>query len=146
VWGPASPEGIEHIRQLGWLAVLPECRPGMIGLRHNVVRFKKAGMNYVYCNDNALGLLFARSAIFKTIIFYKSKDDKGVAGYCGTTYVQLLSYLHKIGVEYMPSPQVLPDLSGSVDILGGKKFVVANNPGELIIGAEDELIEMELLI
>jgi len=144
VWGPVSDEGITRIKQEGWLVVVPEGRPGMIGLRHNMIRLRRAGVKTVYCNDNVLGLLFYKKKIFKTFVFYKTKDEQGLTGFCGTLYAVLLSRLHQVTVEFLACPKPLPEFTGNAGVLGGKKYILNDEMRGLVEEASDERIEGEI--
>lgn len=143
VWGPVSSQGLARIRQTGWLVIVAENRPGMIGLRHNLNQLKEAGINCVYCNDNALGLLFAQGKIFKTAVFYKAKNEKGIQGFCGTLYAVLLSRLHNVGVEFFPAPEGFIDPGGNASNLSGRKLIIENKTDEFVVETQDELIAEE---
>jgi hypothetical protein len=143
VWGPISDEALAHIRSVGWLVVVPEGRPFMTGLRQNVPKLKKAAIKFVYVNDNALGVLFDKGKISRTIIFYKEKNDKEVKAFCGTMYVAILSHLHNVKIEFISAKDFL--LDGSVELLGGKKYILKDNAKDFIINAEDEIVALEVL-
>ncbi len=145
IWGPLNEESLSRLKQLSWLVVVPENRPRLLGLRHNALKLKKAGINFVYCNDNALGLLFAKKKIVKTVIFYKSRDGKGVTGFSGTLYVFLLSRLHGVSVEFLPAAVLADDPAASTAMLGGRKFILENNPADFIMEGDTEVIDEELL-
>ena len=115
----------------------------MTGLRHNIQKLKKAGIKFVYVNDNALGSLFSKSKISRTIIFYKEKNDREVRGFCGTMYVAILSRLHNVKIELIPAKDLLSE--GSAEMLGGKKYILKDNVREFIVPAEDEAIGLKVL-
>ena len=143
IWGPVPDEAVLHIRSSGWLVVVPEGRPFMTGLKHNVKKLKKAGIKFVYVNDNSLGILFSKGKISRTIIFYKEKNDKMIKGFCGTMYVAILSRLHGVRIELIPAK----DLSweGGPEVLGGKKYILKDNVEDFVAAAEDETVDLGVL-
>jgi len=143
VWGPVPDEALAHIHTTGWLVIVPEGRPFMTGLRHNAQKLKKAGIKFVYVNDNALGTLFDKGKISRTIIFYKEKNDKGIKGFCGTMYVAILSRLHGVAIELLPAKDFPPE--GSVETVGGKKYILKDNTQDSIVAAEDEIVDLKAL-
>jgi Initiation factor 2 subunit family len=143
VWGPVPDEAVAHIHSTGWLVVVPEGRPFMTGLKQNIQKLKKAGIKFVYVNDNSLGSLFNKGKISRTIIFYKGKNDKEIRGFCGTMYVAILSRLHNVKIELIPAKDLSPE--GSVEMLGGKKYILRDNVKDFIVAAEDEIVDLEVL-
>lgn len=143
VWGPLSDDAALRLRSIGWLVVVPEGRPFMTGLRHNVPHLKKAGIKFVYVNDNSLGTLFNKGKISRTVIFYKEKNDKGIKGFCGTMYVAILSRLHDVAIELIPAKDLSSE--GSVDVIGGKKYILKEKVNDFIVAAEDEFVGTEVL-
>lgn len=143
VWGPVTDEALAHIHSTGWLVVVSEGRPFMTGLKHNIQKLKKAGIKFVYVNDNALGSLFGKNKISRTIIFYKGKNDKEIRGFCGTMYVAILSRLHNVKIELMPAKDML--LEGSAEMLGGKKYILRDNVKDFTVAAEDETVALKVL-
>jgi hypothetical protein len=143
IWGPVPDETVEHIRLAGWLVVVPEGRPFMTGLRHNVQKLKKAGIKYVYVNDNSLGILFNKGKISRTMIFYKEKNDKGIKGFCGTMYVAILCRLHGVRIELIAATDLSSE--GSVESLGGKKYILKDNVKDFVVAAEDEIVDLKVL-
>ena len=143
LWGPIPDEAVSHIRSTGWLVVVPEGRPYMIGLKHNMPKLKKAGIKFVYVNDNALGILFNQGKISRTIIFYKEKNDKMIKGFCGTMYTAILSRLHNVKIELIPAKDLLWE--GSAEMLGGKKYIVKDNAKDFVVAPCDEVVELKVL-
>ncbi|MCP4653391.1 MAG: translation initiation factor eIF-2B [Candidatus Omnitrophica bacterium] len=142
VWGPISEEGILRIRQSGWLVVVAENRPFMVGLLHNCPLLKKKNIQFVYCTDNALGLLFQQNRIYKTIIFCKNQTKDGVFALTGSLQVALLSKLHNVKIEVAAAAQFQSE--ANVSTLGGKRFIL-NASKDDMVEAQDEFIEEEIL-
>jgi methylthioribose-1-phosphate isomerase len=104
VWGPLSEEAVKRLKTQGSPILVAECRPSLLGLKHNLPLLKKAAVDFVYCTDNSLGLLFYKKKINKTLIF----GGKGVSG---SLYAALLSKIHNIPLEIIaPGPIGLNDL------------------------------------
>jgi len=143
IWGPMPDEALSYIRSVGWLVIVPEGRPFMTGLKQNAQKLKKAGIKFVYVNDNTLGILFNKGKIFRTIIFYKEKNDTGIIGFCGTMYVTILSRLHNVKIELFAAQAL--QLAGSVDLLGGKKYILKDNVRDFIVEASDEAVSFKEL-
>ena len=69
---------MQQLRQSANLVIVPENRPFMLGLKRNCPALKRDNIRFVYCNDNALSLLFYKGKIIKTMIFYKEKKDQAL--------------------------------------------------------------------
>ncbi|UCG34784.1 MAG: hypothetical protein JSW17_04630 [Candidatus Omnitrophota bacterium] len=146
IWGMISQEGLDHLKEEKSLVVVPENRPYLIGLKHNIPLLKKEGIDFVYCCDNVLGLLFYKERIKKTLLFYKELNQNGITGICGSLYVTLLSKLHNIPIKIAPqgrSEIAFEDADASS--LGGNLFLEERQEN-CIIKAGDEVIETDLLI
>lgn len=146
IWGMLSQEGLDHLKEKKSLVVVPENRPYLIGLKHNIPLLKKEGIDFVYCCDNVLGLLFYKEKIEQTLLFYKELTQNGVTGICGSLYVALLSKLHNIPIKIAPQERSeieFPD--ADVSTLGGNLFLEEREEN-CIIKAGDEVIETELLV
>lgn len=146
IWGVVSKEAIEKIKKSVPLVIIPEHRPFMTGLKYNCPRLRRENIAFVYCTDNALGLLFYKGAISNTMLFYKEKREEGVLGLSGSLYAALLSRLHNIPVEIMAQGNCSPDaFMDDVSVLGGKKFIFEENKSDCIVAPEDEFINWEHL-
>jgi methylthioribose-1-phosphate isomerase len=75
IWGPLSREGLSYLQEeeLGknLRVLVPENRPFMIGLMHNIPLLKKNGIRSVYCTDNMLGFLFYKRKISELLLFVR---------------------------------------------------------------------------
>jgi len=69
IWGPLSEEAAQELKKEGSLVLVAENRPSLLGLKHNIPILKKEQVDFVYCTDNALGFLFYKQKIKKTLIF-----------------------------------------------------------------------------
>ncbi|MBN2119834.1 MAG: hypothetical protein JW734_02095 [Candidatus Omnitrophica bacterium] len=146
VWGPVSQEGLEELKREGLPVLVPENRPFLLGLKHNIPLFKESNINFVYCTDNMLGLLFYKGKIKKTFLFYRESDEQALAGICGSLYVALLSKLHNVRVEILNEAKVdLDRLDVDASSLEGKNFILQENKEEYIIENDYELVEWGLL-
>jgi methylthioribose-1-phosphate isomerase len=146
VWGAISFTGLSEIRQRGNLVMVPENRPFLLGVKHNIPLLKREGIGFIYCPDNALGLLFYKEKIERTLLFYCEKNEKGIKGICGSLYITLLSKLHKVPVEIIEETEVeWLSLDKDAATLEGKNFVIAENREEYIIKAEKEVVPWEIL-
>lgn len=146
IWGFLSREGLGQIRGEGKLVVVPENRPYLVGLRHNIPLLKKDNIPFIYCTDNMLGILFYKEKIKKTLLFYKELRKEGVVGICGSLYIVLLSKLHNVPIEIMPQEAfgfIPQDRDAST--LGGKSLILERNRQEFVVRAEDELIQSSIL-
>ena len=144
IWGPISTKGLSQIKEEGCLVVVPENRPWMIGLRHNVPLLKKEDIPSVYCTDNMLGLLFYREKVKKTLLFYKKQKKEGIIGISGSLYVALLSRLHQIPIVIVDQGELDLDSSDKdAASLGGEKYILGQD--DSVIAADDELVEWGLL-
>lgn len=147
VWGYISGSSLSRIKQQG-LVIVPEGRPYLTGLRHNVILLKKENIDFVYCTDNMLGLLFYKNKIKKTLLFYRKLNKNGVTGICGSLYVCLLSKLHNVPINITPQDNLefsFPDRDCST--LSGNDFVPNLRAGiqDFIVKPEDEFIDQEVL-
>lgn len=146
IWGPVSEEGINRLKEDKALAIVPENRPYLIGLKYNACLLKRENINFVYCTDNMLGFLFYKDKIRKTLFFYKERKEKGIVGICGSLYMLLLSKLHNIPIEVISQGEVnFRFLDKDVSSLGGKSFILGETDKSCIIGADDELVNWEVL-
>ena len=146
IWGAVTTEQVNLLKQEGKLVVVPEHRPFMLGLKYNCPRLRRAEVNFVYCTDNSLGILFYKEKIKKTKLFYKEKKEEGIVAASGSLYVALLSKLHNVPVEPVPAPGNLDSLyEGDASTLGGKDFILVKDKQEYLVMPEDDLIEPEVL-
>jgi len=146
IWGMISQEGLVHLKEEKSLVIVPENRPYLIGLKHNAPLLKKENIDFVYCCDNVLGLLFYKGKIEKTLLFYKELNQNGVTGICGSLYAALLSKLHNIPIKIAPQRRCeIEFLDADASSLGGNLFL-EDRQDNCIIRAGDEVIETELLI
>ncbi|MFH1504929.1 MAG: hypothetical protein ABIH08_06065 [Candidatus Omnitrophota bacterium] len=146
VWGVISREGVDCLRQENKLAVIAEGRPYLTGINYNIPLLKKEKIDFIYCTDNTLGLLFYKKKIAKTFFFYKEKTDNGLTGACGSLYAALLSKLHKVDIEVFPQGtanyEVLDKNSAT---LAGKPFILEEDKNSYIIDVNDEFVSLEVL-
>jgi methylthioribose-1-phosphate isomerase len=146
IWGAISDHGLEQLKEEGRLVVVPENRPYMTGLIHNAPLLGRHGVDFVYCTDNMLGLLFYKNKIIETFLFYRKIEENGVTGVSGSLYAALLSRLHGVPVRTMPQADL--DLAGpdsDASSLCGKKFVMDQNQIDSVVSPDDELVERALL-
>jgi len=144
LWGVISKEGLRRIRN-DQLVLVPENRPFLIGLRHNVPLLKKEQIRFVYATDNMLGLLFYKGKISKTLLFYRELKDDGIVAISGSLYVCLLSKLHGIPVDILAQGTLehdFPDRDASS--VGGKLLISGDDKEKYVIKADDELLEWEI--
>jgi hypothetical protein len=103
IWGPLSREGISYLQEQEWNGALrvlvPEHRPFLIGLAHNIPLLKKHGIPSVYCTDNMLGFLFYKRKISTLLLFCKDVGEEEMTGYCGSLFAVLLAKLHGTGIR-----------------------------------------------
>ena len=146
VWGALSEQGIESLKKEGKSVIVAEGRPYLIGINYNIPLLKKEKIDFIYCVDNTLGLLFYKKKIAKTFLFYKEKKENGLLGPCGSLYAALLSKLHKINIEiFSQGAADLTILDKNSAILGGKPFILEEDKNSYIIEANDELVPAEAL-
>ena len=146
IWGIIPDDRLLQIKKQGRLVIVPENRPWMIGLKHNIPLLKGAGIDFVYCTDNMPGLLFNRQKITSTLLFCRQLKDEGIIGPCGSLYVALLSRLHQVPVEVIKEGDLSfdpPDTDASS--LCGKPYVADQDKADSVVMANDEFIEWEIL-
>lgn len=142
VWGVVSDEGMKRLKEQNCIVIVAENRPYLIGLKHNIPLLKKEKVNFVYCTDNMLGLLFYKGKIKKTFVFCKQRKEENI-GICGSLYVCLLSSLHNVQVEIVPQAEVdFEGLDRDVSSLGARGFVLEEYKQGCIIEADDEVLTM----
>lgn len=145
IWGIASAQGLRDIKENISTLVVAEGRPYMFGLKHNVPLLKEEGIDFIYCNDTSLGLLFYKEKIKETVIFYSQVVDSGIEAISGSLYVAMLSKLHKVPIRIMP--QGISDtafLDSDALTLEGN-LIVPKSDKECIIKADNEIIDEEVL-
>ena len=124
--------------------LVPENRPFMIGLLHNIPLLKKNGIRSVYCTDNMLGFLFYKRKINELLLFCKEVHEKEMTGYSGSLFAVLLAKLHGAGIRVFHQDEFPANFADTdASTLSGKKFIT---PGQehLVCGPEDERIEKDL--
>jgi len=146
VWGPVSEQGLSCLKEKAKLVIVAENRPYLTGLLHNAPLLKKKGIDFVYCNDSALGLLFYKKKISEVVIFYKEEKDSGFLTYSGSLYAALLAKLHGVSVRLFPAEKLNTEvLDKDASALEGKTFILEENGSNYIIEAEEEFIGQEVL-
>ncbi|MFH1771613.1 MAG: hypothetical protein ABH872_02245 [Candidatus Omnitrophota bacterium] len=144
IWGPVSDKAVLKLKEENGLVIVPENRPYMLGLRHNIPALKKSGINCLYCSDNMLGLLLYKGKIKKGILFYKEEKDDGFLGVCGSLYFSLLCKMHNVGLEYFAAGAFdLSELDIDASTLDTGGFIAAANKESYVINANDEYIIKE---
>jgi methylthioribose-1-phosphate isomerase len=142
VWGPLSEEAATKLKSQDSLVLVAENRPSLLGLKHNIPILKKEQVDFIYCTDNALGLLFYKQKIKKTLIFSKDR----LKGVSGSLYAALLSKIHNVPVEIMEQGSIdLKALDRDASTLGGKDFILEDNKEEYIIRQDLECIDKGVL-
>lgn len=146
IWSALSKEGLEKIKEEAEIIVVPENRPYLLGLKHNIPLLKKAGVKFVYCTDNCLGQLFFRNKIEKVWFFYKEcRGNEGIVGVSGSLYVCILSYLHKVPIQVLPQGSINQEFNDKdSSSLDGRRFI-DDRDVDNIVSAEDELVNWEVL-
>lgn len=140
IWGPATEDSMAKLKE--WpIVVVPENRPRLTGLYHNVPLLKKEKVKFVYCTDNMLGLLFYQGKIRKTILYYQQAIEGKIVGVSGSLYVSLLSKLHNVPIEIALQGE---DKSAGDDrsaaVFSGKKMVLTEDTGKFIIASNEEIM------
>lgn len=145
IWGLASREGLEDIKQGSSIIVVPENRPYMVGLKNNIPLLKEKGIDFIYCNDTSLGLLFYKEKIKETVIFFSQVVEEGIEAISGSLYVALLSKLHNVPIKIMEQgTSNIAFLDNDASTLEGN-LIVPKRDKECIIKADSEIIDEEVL-
>lgn len=145
VWGAISEAVLGQLKKEASLILVPENRPFLLGLKHNIPLLERENIDYLYCTDNMLGLFFYKGKIRKTLIFYKEAREK-IIGFCGTMYVSLLSKLHHVDIQYVRQDKLSFNFSDKdASTLGGKNFILEENKQTYIIEPYNELVDEEAL-
>ncbi len=149
IWGPLSRQGLCYLQEeeLGrnLRVLVPENRPFMIGLTHNLPLLKRNGIRSVYCTDNMLGFLFYKRKISELLLFCKEVHEKEMIGYCGSLFVVLLAKLHGASIRVFHQDELHMNFADTdASTLSGKKFIA---PGQdhLVCRPEDERIEKDFV-
>lgn len=146
IWGIVSQAGLLELKQEGRMVLVPENRPYLLGLKRNIPLLEKEGINFVYCADNVLGLLFYKGKIKKTILFYEEKTKKAIVGICGSLYVSLLSKFHNVPVKpILQGDFSLELLDKDASTLDGKSFIRDEDKKNCVIKADDELVKYAII-
>ncbi len=148
VWGAISDNGLLYLNDKkgdNFSVLVPENRPSMIGLNYNIPHLKKARIPFVYCTDNMLGILFYKSKIKETILFYKELRENGLIATSGSLFAVYLSSLHNILVKASLEGEFNPaGFDKDASTLRGKKFLLAGQE-KFVYPAKDELVERNLI-
>lgn len=147
IWGSLSAEGLQYLRGVtakgNWRIVVPENRPSMIGLNHNIPLIKERGLSCVYCTDNMLGFLFYKRKINQVVISYNRMSDKEIVAGCGSLFVLCLARLHAVRVKFILQGDFDPSgFDKDASSLGGKSFVLSQDAA-FIQPALDEVINKD---
>jgi hypothetical protein len=149
IWGPLSKQGLFYLQEeelrRDLRVLVPENRPFMIGLMHNIPLLKKNGIRSVYCTDNMVGFLFYKRKISELLLFCKDVREKEMTGYCGSLFALLQAKLHGVGIRVFHQDEFLIEFADTdASTLSGKKFIA---PGQdhLVCRPEDERIEKDLV-
>ena len=143
IWGVLSKENLKFLK--GERVLVPENRPFLYGLKHNIPILKENNISFVYCTDNMLGHLLYKNKIKKTFIFYKENIKDKVIGPCGSLYVSLLSKLHGVAVEFFLGAKVnFNNIDLDASTLGGKE-IISGSVKRWAEPSKDEVINAEVL-
>lgn len=141
IWGSISAEGLDFLKQEKALAIVPEQRPYLLGIKRNIPLLQKAGIEFVYCSDNALGLLFYKNKIKKTVLFYQERNGNTIWALPGSLYVNILSQLHKVPVCMLAQGTCdFSLLDRDASTVENKNFVCAKNKENSIVSVEREVL------
>ena len=144
IWGVLSKESLGLLKEE--TVLVPENRPFLYGLKHNIPLLRENNISFVYCTDNMIGYLFYRNKIKKTYLFYKEKTEKGLIGPCGSLYAGLLSRLHGVKVDAFLGAKVnFDNIDQDVSTLLGREFILFRDK-ERAENGPDELISAEVLL
>ena len=144
IWGPATKEALADIESKGDLIIVPENRPYLLGLNHNLPLLNEVGAKFVYCVDNALGLLFYKNKIKRVKIFTSKIEKEKAIGVTGSNYIYLLSKLHKVDIEFLPAGKFdKRNCDKDASTLGGKEFITIKDKNNYLIETDDEEIKLE---
>lgn len=142
IWGVLSKESLNLFKNE--TVLVPENRPFLYGLKHNIPILKENTISFIYCTDNMLGYLFYKNKIKKTFIFYKEKTKNGYLAPCGSLYTSLLSKLSGVSVEFLGGAKVnFNDIDTDASTLGRKEIVSDDNK-KWVEPARDEVINLEV--
>ncbi|MFC1514820.1 hypothetical protein ACFL5X_02855 [Candidatus Omnitrophota bacterium] len=146
IWGPLSAAGVARLAHEGSCVLVPESRPSLLGLKHNLPLLKAKGIDCVYCPDNALGSLFYAGRIATTLLFCRGSASGDMQGVCGSLYAGLLSRLHGVAVEVLEEGSCDRGvLDRDASTLEGRNFILEEDPGKYIIRQDYESIKEEFL-
>ena len=137
VWG-CLPRG-EAIAPGNGTVLVPEHRPYLYGIRHNVPRLKEQGLPFVCCTDNMIGHLLYRGKIARTVVYYKDRAKGRFVCPGGTLYVVLLSRLHGVAVEFREGRYDTEAADRDAATLGGKRFVGGEDAGRVLETRDETL-------
>lgn len=145
-WGPISEAAVFEFRKESSLILVPEGRPYLLGLKYNIPLLKRENINFVYCTDNALGLLFYKGKIKQTLIFYRDKRNDGILSVTGSLYIALLSKLHNVPIKVSCAGGVdFGNLDKNTSTLDGRDFILGETKKDYIIESDLEFIPQEVL-
>ncbi|MBD3245778.1 MAG: hypothetical protein GF333_02080 [Candidatus Omnitrophica bacterium] len=141
VWGPVSEEGLDRLQAEGRLAVAAECRPFLVGLRYNVPRLQARGIRFVYCPDEAVGLLCGQGRLGKTFLFLRRFDRDTLTGLSGVGLAYVLSRLHGITIEeFLQGPLPAENWDPDAATLANKPVLPSIVPPGKVRSRETEMV------
>ena len=145
IWGALSEGGLSYLkdrtRDNDLKVLVPENRPSMIGLKHNIPLLKKEGIPFIDCTDNMLGFLFYKKKIKETVLFGKKKEESHILAISGSLFAVYLTKLHGVPLKVLIQGKVSCNyLDRDASTLGGKKFILSKEK-PFVQEASDELID-----
>jgi len=103
IWGALEPAHLPRLLKYNGTVIIPEMRPYMIGLKHNLPLLKKQKISAVYCTDNMLGILLFKRKISEVVILYHQKREDGISAASGALYTAQLASLHGVKITLQPA-------------------------------------------
>jgi len=130
------------------MILVPELRPYLIGLNYHVPILKKIDLPFIYITDNMVGYLFFKKKIKKTVLFYETKEERGLWSITGSLYFCLLSWIHKVPIKISSGKVIKSEtfLDKDAKSIDGTPLIMNKNSENYIIPPQRELVRWEILI
>ena len=146
VWGKVSEEGALWIAEQNQRVLVPEQRPYLLGLKYNAGVLESENIDWVYCTDNVLGLMFYEKRIDKVCLFCESIGGDKVEILSGGLYIALLAKIHNIPRHiFLQASFDLSSYDRDASTIERKDFILDDSLNKYIIEPETETIHEEVL-
>ncbi len=142
ICGILTDEAINYLKLKNNVVILPEHRPFSFSLNHNRNLLEANKIEYVFCTDNMIGLLFYQQKIKEIIFMYNNRSEKHYKAISGSFYFLVLGFLHKCEVKKFHCNQIYIQNNESVLNINSKEIINNINQDTYCLGYDLEKIPL----